>query len=246
MAMNLGRIDEGTALSRRALEQDPLNASSYHNLGLALDRSGRRAEAEAAYRKALELTPQRAVSRAILALNLLAQGRGAEALAEVLREPEEWARLLALAIIQFAAGRPAESEAALQELIAKHSAESAYQVAMVYAARGEGDLAFAWLERAYVQRDPGLAEMKPDACFRSLHADRAVGSVPAQDGIPGIRRKPVAARRRPCSLLHDRFAMTAVSDSRVRQLVADCRGSADSIERPLKKIQQSSTPEGPR
>jgi len=40
--------------------------------------------------------------------------------------------------------------------------------------------------------------------------------------------------------------MTAVSDSRVRQLVADCRGSADSIERPLKKIQQSSTREGPR
>ena len=42
---------------------------------------------------------------------------------------------------------------------------------MVYAARGEVDLAFAWLERAYVQRDPGLAEMKPDPRFRPAHAD---------------------------------------------------------------------------
>ena len=171
MALNLRRFDEGIALCRRALEQDPLNAAAYQNLGLALNTSGRRAEAEAAYRKALALTPQRAGSRACLALNLLAQGRGAEALAEALREPEEWARLWALAIIQWAAGRPAESEAALQELIAKHSVESAYQVAMVYAARGEVDLAFAWLERAYVQRDPGLAEMKAEPCFRSSHAD---------------------------------------------------------------------------
>ena len=41
----------------------------------------------------------------------------------------------------------------------------------MYAARGEADHAFDWLERAYVQRDPGLAEMKPDPLFRSLHAD---------------------------------------------------------------------------
>jgi TolB-like protein/Tfp pilus assembly protein PilF len=171
VAEGLGRIDEAIALARRVLEQDPLNTAAYHNLGHALDRSGTRAEAEAAYRKSLELTPQRANSRAYLALNLLAQGRDEEALAEALREPEEWARLWALAIIQFAAGRPAESEAALQELIAKYSTDGTYQVAIVYAARGEVDLAFAWLERAYVQRDPGLAEMKPEVYFRSSHAD---------------------------------------------------------------------------
>jgi len=49
--------------------------------------------------------------------------------------------------------------------------EAAYQVAEVYAARGEVDLAFAWLERAYDQRDGGLSQMKPDPLLRSLHAD---------------------------------------------------------------------------
>ena len=168
---NLGRIDEAITFCRRALEQDPLNAASYRNLGMVLDKSGRRTEAEAAYRKALELAPQGGLARAWLALNLLAQGRSAETLAEVLREPEEWARLWALAIIQWAVGRPAESEAALQELIAKYSPAAFYQVATVYAARGEVDLAFTWLERAYVERDSGLAEMRHEPCFRSAHAD---------------------------------------------------------------------------
>jgi len=41
----------------------------------------------------------------------------------------------------------------------------------VYAARSELDPAFAWLESAYVQRDPGLSGMKVDPGFRPLHAD---------------------------------------------------------------------------
>ena len=103
------------------MEQDPLSARRVQQPRGALDASGRLAEAEAAYRKALELAPQRVGAHATASsLNLLAQGRGDEALAEALREPEEWHRLWALAIIHHAAGRRAESDAALQELIAKH------------------------------------------------------------------------------------------------------------------------------
>jgi TolB-like protein/Tfp pilus assembly protein PilF len=171
LALNLGRLDEAIGLARRAVEQDPLSASTYHNLGTALHATDRLAEAEAAYRKALELSPQRALTRAYLSLVVLAQGRGEEALAEALREPEEWARLLSLAIIHHVTGRRAESDAALQELIAKYQGEAAYQVAEVYAVRGEADLAFEWLERAYAQRDPGLSQMKPQPLLRSLHAD---------------------------------------------------------------------------
>jgi len=171
LALYLGRLDEAIGFYRRAVEQDPLSANAYHNLGNALHATGRLGEAEAAYRKALELSPQIATTRATIALNLLAQGRGEEALTEVLREAEEWARLWATAIIHHAAGRRAESDAALQELIAKYQAEGAYQVAEVYAARGEADLAFEWLERAYTQRDSGLSETKTDPRLSVLHAD---------------------------------------------------------------------------
>jgi len=166
-----GRLDEAIELDRRALEQGPLSATTYHSLGHTLHATGRLGEAEAAYRKALELSPQIATTRATIALNLLAQGRGEEALTEVLREAEEWARLWATAIIHHAAGHRAESDAALQELIAKYQAEGAYQVAEVYAARGEADLAFEWLERAYTQRDSGLSETKTDPRLSFLHAD---------------------------------------------------------------------------
>jgi len=183
LAMILGRFDEAIGLCRRAIEQDPLSAAAYLTLGITLDAAGRMAEAEQSYRKVLDLSPQYTGPHAYLALNLIAQGRREEALAEALREPEEWARLLALPIIYHTTGRHAEADAALRELIAKHAKESAYQVAEVYAARGETDLAFEWLDRAYVQRDPGLCATKSQPLFRSLHADQRWGAFLCKMGL---------------------------------------------------------------
>ena len=167
----LGRIEEAVGLARRAVAQDPLSAQAHFFLGLALWSAGRHAQAVAALGKTLELAPQRAATRASLSLNLLAQGKNAEALTEALREPELWARLYASAIIHHSAGREAESDAALRELIAKYAQEAAYQIVEVYAARGESDSAFEWLARAREQRDPGVAWTKIDPLLASLHAD---------------------------------------------------------------------------
>jgi tetratricopeptide (TPR) repeat protein len=160
-----------------------LSSAAYNNLGIALDAADHLAEAELARRKALELSPQRTAARAHLALNLLAQGRREDALADALREPEGWARIQALGIIHHAAGRLAEADTALHELIAKHAGDAAFQVAEVYAARGETDLAFEWLERAYNQRDAGLSEAKIDPRLRLLHADPRWGTFLRKMGL---------------------------------------------------------------
>jgi hypothetical protein len=47
----------------------------------------------------------------------------------------------------------------------------AYQIAEVHAARGEANPAFEWLERAYAQRDSGIAWSKVDPHLRSLRTD---------------------------------------------------------------------------
>jgi len=167
----MGHLEEAIGLARRAVEQDPLSASAYFFLGTTLFAADRLSESMAALRKALELSPQRAASRAFLSILLFEEGRSDEALVEVLREPEEWARLHALAIIHHGTGRHAESDDALRELTAKYATNAAYQVAEVHAARGEADPAFEWLERAYVQRDSGLAWTKIDSFLRPLHAD---------------------------------------------------------------------------
>jgi tetratricopeptide (TPR) repeat protein len=171
LAANMGRLDDGIALYRRAIEQDPLSAAAYSNLALALDAAGRLPDAEQTYRKALELAPQRIATHASLALNLLAQGRGDEGLTEALREAEEMWRTWVLAIIHHVAGHPAEADEAQRELIAKHAEYAPYQVAEVYATRGEPDLAFEWLERAYTQRDSGLSEMQWKPQLRHLRTD---------------------------------------------------------------------------
>lgn len=87
------------------------------------------------------------------------------------REQEpSWGRC-GLAVAYHALGRKEEADAALVELVEKDSVTAAFQVAEVYAFRGQADAAFEWLERAFAQRDPGLAELKGDPLLRSLEAD---------------------------------------------------------------------------
>jgi serine/threonine protein kinase/lipoprotein NlpI len=166
-----GRLPDAIALSRRALDQDPLSASSYHNLGALMHAADRFGEAEAAYRTALELAPGRIATHAALALTLLSQRRGQEALAEASREPSGEFRLWCTAIVEHALGSETNSRAALQALIDQAATAWALQIAEVHAMRGEPDAAFEWLERAYAERDGGLSEMRVSPRFRSLHRD---------------------------------------------------------------------------
>ncbi|HET9950778.1 MAG TPA: protein kinase, partial [Candidatus Eisenbacteria bacterium] len=171
LAKAQGRFDDAIRVDHQAFERDPLNGAAYHNLGNTLLAADRFAEAEAAFRESLELSPMRAATRASLAFALAAQGRLDEAMEETKREPVGWARLRALAILHYRMEHPSESDEALRELIEEFADDSACQIAEVYGARGEVDTAFQWLDRAYAQRDPGLADVKPSPHLRSLHAD---------------------------------------------------------------------------
>ena len=68
-------------------------------------------------------------------------------------------------------GKKKEADAALTEYIETYQNEAAFQIAEIYAYRGETDKAFEWLERAYKQRDGGLSQMKGDPLLRSLERD---------------------------------------------------------------------------
>ena len=70
-----------------------------------------------------------------------------------------------------ALGRSAESDSSLRELIEKYEQEAAYNIAYVYAFRGESDLAFAWLDRAMQYGDPGLTAILLQPEFANIHGD---------------------------------------------------------------------------
>ncbi|MFI5370064.1 MAG: protein kinase, partial [Candidatus Eisenbacteria bacterium] len=181
----LGRLGDAIEQCRRAVEQDPLTSRTYNTLGRVLHAAGRLPHAEEAYRKSLELAPQRVFSHSNLSQVLLAQGQDAEALGEAMLEPMDWARLWALAIIHHAAGRAVESDASLGELITQYSEEAAYQIAEAHARRREIDASFEWLDRAYAQRDSGLAEAKCDPHLRNLHTDPRWSAWLARLGLAG-------------------------------------------------------------
>lgn len=167
----LGRLDEALELQRLVLIQDPLSASFWHNLGLTTHAAGLLDESENAFRRAIELAPQRLVSAALLALVMMEQGRYDEAFKQARQEPDEFWRLWALTIIDNAAENKTQADEGLQKLLRDHSGNNGYQLAEVYAMRGEIDSAFEWLERAVDERDAGLTHAKVNPRFRPLYGD---------------------------------------------------------------------------
>src|SRR5580704_2523801 len=171
LARRLGRLDEAIELYKLSIALDPLRANSHLALADQLYRVGRYDEALAALQKAEELNPQLSSLHLTRGIVLFSQGRQQEALAEMEKETGEWEKLSGEALAYYALGRRAESDNALNKLIATHQNDAAFQIGEVYAFRGETDHAFAWLDRAYRQRDSGLPEMKTGPLMKSLLQD---------------------------------------------------------------------------
>ncbi len=171
LARTLGRFEDALALGRRATELDPLSATAHWTLGFTALYAGRLEEALAALNKTLELSPEHPLARTTLARVYLAQARPQQALAEMEHQAELFWRLYGLALAHHALGQKKESDAALAEMIEKDQDTAAFQIAEVYAFRGEADRAFEWLERAYVQRDPGCPQVKGDPLMKNIERD---------------------------------------------------------------------------
>ena len=171
LSRTMGNLNEAIDLQKQEVALDPLSVSSYRNLAFNLYAAGRYEEALSEVRKALELNPQTGKAHSVGGEILVAQGRIQESLAEIEKEPLEWARLTDEAIAYFALGRKQDSNAALANLISRHQAQGAFQIALVYSYRGELDKAFEWLNRAYQQRDTAMIVLKVHPLLENLRKD---------------------------------------------------------------------------
>jgi serine/threonine protein kinase/DNA-binding winged helix-turn-helix (wHTH) protein len=172
LTMCLGRPQEAVQLWKQELLLDPLRVDEYLFLAQALRDLGRYDESNAALAKAVDLNPNRIeMIHEIGGEVYLAQGHPQQALAEFEAEPAGLYYDLGVALGYHALGRQKDSDAALGRMLSQHSANGAYQIAQVYGYRQEVDLAFQWLDRAYMQRDPGLMWIKTDLKLQSLRKD---------------------------------------------------------------------------
>jgi serine/threonine protein kinase/tetratricopeptide (TPR) repeat protein len=166
-----GDLEKEIVLCRRGLEDNPLSAAMYSNLGRALHFAGRFEESDEAFRKTLEISSRMVNAHAFRALNLLALSRAQDALKEAELEPEEATRLYVRPIIHWSLGHKSEADTDLEEMVEKYAKIAAYQIAEIHAVRGEADAAFRWLERAFRERDGGLLDLPVSPRLRGLHAD---------------------------------------------------------------------------
>ncbi len=180
----LGQFQEAEKLARQAIELDPLDYQARTSLVRVLFIEGKLDEVEALARKAVELQPTAAGNHRWQVFVAIQHGDGEAALREARLEPNEGYRHFELALAQYARSDRPAADAALAELVAKDRNFMAYQIAEVYAWRGENDKAFEWLQVSSNNHDTGTLSLLIDPLMRGLQHDARYHALLARIGLP--------------------------------------------------------------
>ena len=181
---SLGKLPEAIAITRKAAESEPLQFSIWQALGYYHEGAGQLDEALEAQNRALALKPNFPFVHFRLGTIALQQRQPKVAQAAFDRTGYEPLQLLGTALAEHDRRHGAESQTALNELISSYGFNAAYQIAQAYAWRGDLDQTFAWLDRAFAQRDGGLAEVKYDPLLSRVRGDPRYQALLNKMGLP--------------------------------------------------------------
>lgn len=166
-----GEFEQAVALLESAISRDPLQLQHLLRLGLAHEYAENYASALIAYRQLLGFNSDYPGAHAYRARVKLAQKKYPSALAEAELEQNpfwgRYARILSL----IALGRGVDADPLLEAMKLENAGDAAFQIAEIHAFRGDADIAFEWLERAFEQRDGGMSEMIGNHFLASLTED---------------------------------------------------------------------------
>jgi TolB-like protein/Tfp pilus assembly protein PilF len=166
-----GQLPQALTEIDQAIRIDPLVGAFYSRRARLLLSAGDLSAAREAFQEVLKLNPAHPHANVDLAAIDLLQGRPEQALTALQQPSAPGWHLIGTAMVEHSLGHREQSQRALDQLIAESATYAAYQIAEVYAWRGQKDQAFQWLERAYAQRDGGLIEVKVDPVLASLRTD---------------------------------------------------------------------------
>jgi len=173
----VGRKDEGISAMKRAIELDPLSALFSSDLGWQCWSAGRYEEAMDAAQKALELNPDFDQALHLLGYLYMEKGMVKEAIEAHQKEAVVSPRWRWDVVRTYAlAGRKDEARKMLAELLEGEPKPSAAGVGgwllpAVYAALGETDEAFRWMEAAVKEHNSFIPWMRENPNFASLRSD---------------------------------------------------------------------------
>jgi len=191
--MYVGRFDEGIAEARRARDLDPLSLPVNTALAGRLLVAGRYEGAREQVRKSLELNPHFAPAHQTLGWVYLNQGKHDEAIREFQQAVQDSGTddtdfVLDLGFAYAKVGNREEARRILATLKQRRASGlvPSGSIAILYGALGELDEAFAWLEKAYQERDPELTYLNvPGRRFEPLRHDPRFRKMLVRMGLPG-------------------------------------------------------------
>ncbi len=170
----------------RALELDPLSILIGTGMGVVLLQTREYERSIEALRETLERDPSFVTAQTFLARAYTAKGMHKEAVEvaqRLARTDRESRGMGTLARAYASAGRREDALRILEE--ARGSAIDLLRVAYVYAALGDADAAFEWLERAYEERDFLLSFFLTNPVFARLHSDPRFQDLLRRMNYPG-------------------------------------------------------------
>jgi TolB-like protein/Tfp pilus assembly protein PilF len=179
-----GQVEQAIELTRQALATEPLRANWYDWLATYLTGLNRLDEAERAIRGAIELQPAAMGHHGALAIIEIQHGNAQAAIAAAQQEPVQAGRDIALGWALQIGGDRSAADAALKTLIEKYSTVAAYQIAEVYALRNDANSTFEWLDRAWDNRDPGVANLLFDPFILRYRTDPRFAAFCRKVGLP--------------------------------------------------------------
>lgn len=188
MLMFVGTMDDAIEEMKKARAIDPLSPSILGGLANFFYNARRYDEAIELYRNMLELYPSRPDVHTGLALAYAKNSQANEALAEINtafnlsgEEANGPAFQLDVAVVYALIGRTAEAQQIVHKIEKAANLEAkkgdtvryfpTLGVARVYAALGEPDKAFEWLEKAYQEHTGALALIKVSPDYDALRND---------------------------------------------------------------------------
>ena len=188
----VGRIQDGIAEEKRARDLDPLSLPVNNALAGRLLVAGRLSEAQDQVQKTLELDSHFAPAHQTLGWAYLNLGKHQEAIKEFhlaveLSGTDDMDRMLDLGFAYAVTGKQSEARKILIQLKQLHEPGlvPSGSIAILYGALGELDEAFAWLNRAYQERDPELTYLKvPGRRFEPLRHDPRFHEIVRRVGLP--------------------------------------------------------------
>ncbi len=166
-----GQPEEALRLSLITRERDPLLIANLAAVSYAYGMLDRHEEGADVIRDRIEISPEAYGSYAYLANHLMALGKHNEAIRVAEQERLDGFRFAALAMANWHAGNEAESDAAMEKLLAQQEKGWDWQVVEAHAVRGEIELAFAAMDAAYENRDTGLQLLLGDGHVDNLRSD---------------------------------------------------------------------------